>query len=37
MASKIKMTNSSDVFKEWCQDVDNILCELPRHTVTGQP
>ncbi len=37
MANKIKMTNRSEVFKEWCQDVDNILCELPRHSVTGQP
>ena len=31
------MKNKSDTFKNWCQQVDNILSDLPAHTVNGMP
>ena len=35
---KILNENKSETFKNWCQQVDNILSELPAlNTVTGMP
>jgi len=31
------MTNKSETFKNWCQQVDRILSDLPAHTVNGMP
>ena len=39
MANKLtwRMTNKSETFNNWCQQVDRILSDLPKHTVTGMP
>jgi len=31
------MKNKSETFKNWCQQVDKILDELPATTVNGMP
>ena len=31
------MKNKSETLKNWCQQVDNILSDLPAHTVNGMP
>jgi hypothetical protein len=38
MADKLtwRMSNKSDTFKNWCQQVDKIIrSELPAHSITG--
>lgn len=39
MANKLtwRMTNKSETFNNWCQQVDRILSELPANTITGMP
>jgi len=31
------MKNKSETFKNWCQQVDEILSGLPANTMTGMP
>ena len=31
------MKNKSETLKNWCQQVDSILSDLPAHTVNGMP
>ena len=31
------MKNKSETFKNWCQQVDGILSDLPLNTMTGMP
>tara|TARA_A100001015_G_scaffold206697_1_gene231185 strand:+ start:150 stop:404 length:255 start_codon:yes stop_codon:yes gene_type:complete len=31
------MKNKSETFKNWCQQVDKILEQLPEHTIGGMP
>ena len=31
------MKNKSETFKNWCQQVDRLLSDLPEHAIGGMP